>query len=96
MDKAKQYRIDEWIEQNVYGFFEDCMNRSAYPNAVQAAAIAPFLQMYQAIQTRELQGEMDSLWRLLADGQAGIWISGDVDVDLKEKEQAKNEKRKNV
>lgn len=86
MDKSRKYRVDEWVEEALYKLLEESMNKRQITPA-DAATMAPLLQMYQAIQLENISSELDSLWRLLEGGNAGVYLSSihaKMDVNVKE------------
>ncbi len=93
MDKSKKHRIDQWVEDAVYAFLERTMSeRQITPT--DAATMTPLIQMYQAIQIENVRDELDNLWSLLADHNAGFYIKTtfegiDVNVEKMPKEEPK-------
>ncbi len=86
MDSSKKHRVDQWVENAVYTFLEESMKKG-HITATDAASITPLMQMYQAIQLENVSSELDSLWHLLADGNASITIRTnyhEIDVNVKE------------
>lgn len=82
MDKSKKLQINQWVEDSVYTLLEQAMAKRQI-TATDAATMTPFIQMYQAMQLENVCSELDSLWRLLTDGDASIRIPGEVDVNVK-------------
>lgn len=74
MDDAKKMRIDDWVEHGLYSMLSEMMKKNQI-SLMDAQTVTPLIQMYQAIQMRNLCQEMNDLWRLFVDGDAGITIS---------------------
>lgn len=86
MDRSKKHHIDQWVEDALYKLLEETMTKRQI-TALDVTAMTPLLQMYQAIQLERVCSELESLWRLLADGEGGISIhtvGGEVDVNVKQ------------
>jgi len=86
MDSSKKYQIDQWVENALYTLLEQTMNKGQI-SPTDAATMAPLIQMYQAIQLDNLSSEVDSLWHLLADHEAGFYIQSSlrgVNINVKE------------
>ena len=83
MDSSKKYQIDQWVEDVLYGKLGEVMAKRQI-TAMDATTLTPLVQMYQAIQLKNVYEELESLWRLFADGDAGISIQKTVDVNVKQ------------
>jgi hypothetical protein len=91
MDSSKKYRIDQWVEDALYGHLEKVMtHRQIIP--ADATTLTPLIQMYQAIQLENVSSQLESFWQLLSDGHVGIYIRTTYErIGVNVKEVAQNE-----
>ncbi len=80
MDSSRKGQIDQWMENILYQVLEKIMAKGQMGSA-DLEPWMPLIQLYQATQLKEIQEQLDSLWRLLADGEAGIYI-GNINDDI--------------
>ena len=84
MGNSRKYQIEEYIEKRVLTFFAHHMDHNITTTIEEREEIAPYLQMYQAIKMGELAENVNSIWRILVDGDVSVSVNGRITADVRE------------